>query len=101
MAAGARDLRGNGWMRSRGLHKNRELEGQDSNITASSSPSVSLTLLGELYRARDSRLERIVAVKACPTRAASDPELLARFEREAKAIATLHNISSSSRRRDK
>ena len=47
--------------------------------------------MGEVYRARDSRLERIVAVKVLPDARASDPELLARFEREAKAIATLHH----------
>ncbi len=47
--------------------------------------------MGEVYRARDSRLERIVAVKVLPDTRASDPELLARFEREAKAIATLHH----------
>ena len=47
--------------------------------------------MGEVYRARDSRLERVVAVKVLPDTRASDPELLARFEREAKAIATLHH----------
>jgi tetratricopeptide (TPR) repeat protein len=47
--------------------------------------------MGEVYRARDSRLERVVAVKVLPDASAGDPELLARFEREAKAIATLHH----------
>jgi Flp pilus assembly protein TadD len=47
--------------------------------------------MGEVYRARDSRLERVVALKVLPDTRASDPELLARFEREAKAIATLHH----------
>ena len=47
--------------------------------------------MGEVYRARDRRLERVVAVKVLPDTHASDPERLARFEREAKAIATLHH----------
>src|SRR5262249_60221011 len=45
--------------------------------------------MGEVYRARDSRLERDVAIKVLPTHLAKDPEALARFEREAKAIASL------------
>jgi Tol biopolymer transport system component len=45
--------------------------------------------MGEVYRARDTRLERDVAVKVLPVRLAEDPEALARFEREAKAVAAL------------
>ena len=45
--------------------------------------------MGEVYRARDSRLERDVAVKVLPSHLAEDPSALARFEREAKAIAAL------------
>jgi len=45
--------------------------------------------MGEVYRARDSRLERDVAVKVLPSHLAEDPSGLARFEREAKAIAAL------------
>jgi TolB-like protein/Tfp pilus assembly protein PilF len=45
--------------------------------------------MGEVYRARDSRLERDVAVKVLPERLAQDPDALARFEREAKAVAAL------------
>src|SRR5215472_1923908 len=41
---------------------------------------------GEVYRARDTRLDRTVAIKILPS---ADPELKARFEREAKAIAAL------------
>jgi serine/threonine protein kinase len=50
--------------------------------------------MGEVYRARDSRLEREVAIKVLPERLARDAEALARFERETKAIAALnhHNI---------
>ena len=45
--------------------------------------------MGEVYRARDTRLERDVAIKILPTSVANDPERLARFEREAKAVAAL------------
>ena len=45
--------------------------------------------MGEVYRARDIRLERDVAVKVLPSHLAEDPSALARFEREAKAVAAL------------
>jgi eukaryotic-like serine/threonine-protein kinase len=45
--------------------------------------------MGEVYRARDSRLDRTVAIKVLPERFASDPRLRERFEREAKAISAL------------
>ena len=45
--------------------------------------------MGEVFRARDSRLARDVAVKVLPTRLAADEDALARFEREAKAVAAL------------
>ncbi len=47
--------------------------------------------MGEVYRARDSRLDRIVAIKVLPTHLNSSPELRARFEREAKAISGLQH----------
>jgi serine/threonine protein kinase len=45
--------------------------------------------MGEVYRGRDTRLGRDVAVKALPDSFARDPERLARFEREAQVLATL------------
>jgi len=45
--------------------------------------------MGEVYRARDAKLDRDVAVKVLPASVADDPEALARFEREAKAVAAL------------
>jgi len=45
--------------------------------------------MGEVYRARDTRLNREVAIKVLPERVAADPDALARFEREAKAVASL------------
>jgi eukaryotic-like serine/threonine-protein kinase len=45
--------------------------------------------MGEVYRARDTRLDRSVAVKVLAPELAKDPEFTARFTREAKAISAL------------
>src|ERR1700686_3860615 len=45
--------------------------------------------MGEVYRARDSKLDRDVAIKVLPASVSRDPDVLARFEREAKAVAAL------------
>ena len=52
--------------------------------------------MGEVYRARDARLGRDVAIKVLPAVVAMDPERRARFEREARVLATLNhpNIAS-------
>src|SRR3974390_3840426 len=47
--------------------------------------------MGEVYRARDRRLGREVAVKILPASFASDPDRLRRFEQEARAIAALNH----------
>jgi eukaryotic-like serine/threonine-protein kinase len=47
--------------------------------------------MGEVYRAKDTKLGREVAIKVLPAAFAGDPERLARFEREAKALASLNH----------
>jgi eukaryotic-like serine/threonine-protein kinase len=47
--------------------------------------------MGEVYRGRDGRLKRDVALKILPASVAADPERLARFEREAQALAALNH----------
>src|SRR5687768_2103656 len=47
--------------------------------------------LGAVYRARAGRLKRDVAVKVLPESFASDPERLARFQREAETLASLNH----------
>src|SRR5262245_53615793 len=52
--------------------------------------------MGEVYRARDTRLDREVAIKVLPEVFVADPERVARFTREAKTLAALNhpNIAS-------
>jgi eukaryotic-like serine/threonine-protein kinase len=45
--------------------------------------------MGEVYRARDTRLDRTVAIKVLPSQLAADPQLRERFDREARAISSL------------
>src|SRR5271167_3540794 len=47
--------------------------------------------MGEVYRARDTKLDREVAIKVLPAALAQDPERLTRFEREAKVLASLNH----------
>jgi eukaryotic-like serine/threonine-protein kinase len=47
--------------------------------------------MGEVYRARDMRLDRIVAIKVLPAALAADPQLRERFEREARAVSSLQH----------
>src|SRR5258706_15618348 len=47
--------------------------------------------MGEVYKARDTRLDRVVAIKVLPTHLADRPELRERFEREARTIASLNH----------
>ena len=61
--------------------------------------------MGEVYRARDTKLDRDVAIKVLPRAFAHDPERLARFEREAQVLASLnhpniaHDLRPRGRRR--
>ena len=62
--------------------------------------------MGEVYKARDTRLDRSVAIKVLPPEVSADPDRRARFEREAKTIAglnhphicTLHDVGATCRR---
>ena len=47
--------------------------------------------MGEVFRALDTRLGRDVAIKVLPAEMARDPERLARFQREARAVAALNH----------
>ena len=47
--------------------------------------------MGEVYRAKDTKLDREVAIKVLPDALAQDPDRLARFEREAKVLASLNH----------
>src|SRR5574337_74427 len=47
--------------------------------------------MGEVYRARDTRLEREVAIKVLPSHLSASPDLKQRFEREARTISRLNH----------
>jgi serine/threonine protein kinase len=47
--------------------------------------------MGEVYRARDTRLKRDVAMKVLPEPFATDPDRFARFQREAEVLASLNH----------
>ena len=53
--------------------------------------------MGEVYRARDTRLNRDVAIKVLPRAFAEDPYRLARFEREAELLALLNHVTADDR----
>ena len=50
--------------------------------------------MGEVYRARDTRLERTVAVKILPSHLSENPEAKQRFDREARAISSLNHLKN-------
>jgi len=47
--------------------------------------------MGEVYRAKDTRLDRTVAIKVLPSHLSSNPDLKQRFDREARAISSLNH----------
>ena len=47
--------------------------------------------MGEVYRAKDTRLDRIVAIKVLPTHLSDNPEFKQRFEREARTVSSLNH----------
>ncbi len=48
--------------------------------------------MGEVYKAKDTRLDRTVAIKVLPSHVASNPEVRQRFEREARAVSSLNHL---------
>jgi serine/threonine protein kinase len=54
--------------------------------------------MGEVYRARDSKLGRDVALKILPPSLAADPDRIARFRREAQLLASLRVAQTQGRR---
>ncbi len=53
--------------------------------------------MGEVYRATDTKLNRDVALKILPEQSTQDPQRLARFEREAKLLASLNHLKITAR----
>ena len=47
--------------------------------------------MGEVYKAKDIRLDRVVAIKVLPSHVSNDPALRERFEREARTVAALNH----------
>jgi eukaryotic-like serine/threonine-protein kinase len=47
--------------------------------------------MGEVYHAKDTRLDRTVAIKVLPSHLSSDPDVRQRFEREARAVSSLNH----------
>ncbi|MDQ6700239.1 MAG: serine/threonine protein kinase, partial [Acidobacteriota bacterium] len=47
--------------------------------------------MGEVYKARDTRLDRSVAIKVLPSQLSAHPELRQRLEREARAVSSLNH----------
>jgi serine/threonine protein kinase len=47
--------------------------------------------MGEVYKAKDARLDRTVAIKVLPSHLADNPDLKQRFEREARAVSSLNH----------
>ena len=51
--------------------------------------------MGEVYKAKDTRLDRTVAIKVLPSHLADNPDLKQRFEREARAVSSLNHLTSA------
>ena len=49
--------------------------------------------MGEVYKAQDTKLDRLVAIKIVPEAFATDPDRVARFEREAKLLEAMYHTN--------
>ena len=83
-----RELAGAEW-RSEAAEPSRA--GARARALPRSPPRIGAGGMGEVYRATDTKLGRDVAIKVLPAELAQDPERLARFEREAKLLASLNH----------
>ncbi len=82
------------WSKEDDLAHSRGADGSESRYSPRSVRSVAAIGaggMGEVYRARDTRLGRDVALKLLPPALSADPDRLRRFEREAKTLAALNH----------
>src|SRR5262249_56103168 len=85
-----------GWVAQSGVELDWRAEGMTLTPTTRLGPYEIISPLGaggmgEVYSARDTRLDRTVAIKVLPDHLSSNDELRQRFEREARAVSSLNH----------